>query len=150
LTRDRVTVPIGDYLAVEVSDRGVGIPPDKLEKVFEPIFTTKKTGDGTGLGLSTAYGIVKQTGGFIFVDSILGSGTTFVLYFPVVDIQPTAKIKKVATPSLPMLSHDEGVILLVEDEAPVRAFASRALRLRGFTVLEADSGVMTESGVSGI
>lgn len=137
--RDRVIVPAGDYLTVQVSDRGIGIPPDKLEKVFEPFFTTKKTGDGTGLGLSTAYGIVKQTGGFIFVDSIVGSGTTFILYFPILDVQPIAKVKQTLTPSLPALTHDEGIILLVEDEAPVRAFASRALRLRGFTVLEADS-----------
>ena len=139
LTRDRVTVSAGDYLTVQVSDEGVGISPDKLEKVFEPFFTTKKTGDGTGLGLSTAYGIVKQTGGFIFVDSIVGSGTTFILFFPTLDVQPIAKVKQALVPNLPALSHDEGVILLVEDEAPVRAFASRALRLRGFTVLEADS-----------
>jgi two-component system cell cycle sensor histidine kinase/response regulator CckA len=139
LTRDRVTVSAGDYLTVQVSDEGVGISPDKLEKVFEPFFTTKKTGDGTGLGLSTAYGIVKQTGGFIFVDSIVGSGTTFILFFPTLDVQPIAKVKQALVPNLPALSHDEGVILLVEDEAPVRAFASRALRVRGFTVLEADS-----------
>jgi two-component system cell cycle sensor histidine kinase/response regulator CckA len=139
LTRDRVTVPAGDYLTVEVSDKGTGIPPDKLGKVFEPFFTTKKTGDGTGLGLSTAYGIVKQTGGFIFVDSIVGTGTVFRLYFPVLDIMPSKKSLPRRTSSPPVISHEEGVILLVEDEAPVRAFASRALRLRGFTVLEADS-----------
>lgn len=139
LTRDRVTMPAGDYVTVQVSDDGTGIAPDKLEKVFEPFFTTKRTGEGTGLGLSTAYGIIKQTGGFIFADSILGTGTTFTLYFPVMEVRATAAPKPV-TPDVPPLGkHEDGVILLVEDEAPVRAFASRALRLRGYTVLEAES-----------
>ncbi|WP_300032312.1 ATP-binding protein [uncultured Roseobacter sp.] len=139
LERDRVSVPPGKYVTVRVSDDGTGIPPDKLQKVFEPFFTTKRTGEGTGLGLSTAYGIIKQTGGYIFVDSTVGNGTTFTLYFPVMEetsikaVAPREVIKK------PVAKHGDGVILLVEDEAPVRAFASRALRLRGYTVLEADS-----------
>lgn len=140
LLRDRVTVPAGQYVTVQVNDDGEGIPSDKLQKVFEPFYTTKRTGEGTGLGLSTAYGIVKQTGGFIFVDSVLGAGTSFSLYFPVLEAQPLppprASIPK--TERSP-IKHDDGVILLVEDEAPVRAFASRALRLRGYTVLEAES-----------
>ena len=82
LKRDRATVPAGKYVVVKVSDQGVGIAPDKINKVFEPFYTTKRTGEGTGLGLSTAYGIVKQTGGFIFVDSVPGNGTCFILYFP--------------------------------------------------------------------
>ncbi len=82
LKRDRATVPAGNYVVVKVSDQGVGIAPDKINKVFEPFYTTKRTGEGTGLGLSTAYGIVKQTGGFIFVDSVPGNGTCFTLYFP--------------------------------------------------------------------
>lgn len=139
LERDRVRVPPGRYVTVQVSDDGVGIPPDKLQKVFEPFFTTKRTGEGTGLGLSTAYGIIKQTGGYIFVDSTVGSGTCFTLYFPVLDsaevVAPAPREDKPA----PVAKHGDGVILLVEDEAPVRAFASRALRLRGYTVLEADS-----------
>ncbi|WP_432817435.1 ATP-binding protein [Sulfitobacter sp. JB4-11] len=139
LNRDRAKVPAGDYVTVQVCDDGTGIAPDKLEKVFEPFFTTKRTGEGTGLGLSTAYGIIKQTGGFIFADSIPGSGTTFTLYFPVMEI-PKDRPAKTAKPGLqPLAKHEDGVILLVEDEAPVRAFASRALRLRGYTVLEADS-----------
>jgi len=138
LSRDRATVPAGEYVTVKVGDKGIGIPPDKLPKVFEPFYTTKRTGEGTGLGLSTVYGIIKQTGGYIFVDSVVESGTTFTLYFPAFDggreeapvpIQPRA----------PAPAHGEGVVLLVEDEAPVRAFASRALRLRGYTVLEAES-----------
>ncbi|MEE4187262.1 MAG: ATP-binding protein [Roseobacter sp.] len=139
LTRDRVTVPAGQYVTVRVSDEGVGIPSDKLQKVFEPFYTTKRTGEGTGLGLSTAYGIIKQTGGYIFVDSTIGHGTCFTLYFPVLDheIQAPKKVPKEATKV--QSKRGDGVILLVEDEAPVRAFASRALRLRGYTVLEADS-----------
>ncbi|WP_261368286.1 ATP-binding protein [Pseudosulfitobacter koreensis] len=138
MTRDRVTVPGGQYVAVRVVDRGIGIAPDKLQKVFEPFFTTKSTGEGTGLGLSTAYGIVKQTGGFIFVDSTEGEGTCFTLLFPVLEGAPLPVERAVALAAPASPSHGDGVILLVEDEAPVRAFASRALRLRGYTVLEAD------------
>ena len=139
LTRDQVSVPSGQYVTVTVSDDGSGIPPDKLQKVFEPFFTTKRTGEGTGLGLSTAYGIIKQSGGFIFVDSTLGAGTAFTLYFPVMADQEPAKPQTKRAATQTRSKHEDGVILLVEDEAPVRAFASRALRLRGYTVLEADS-----------
>ncbi len=139
LLRDRVTVPAGEYITVQVSDTGVGIPPDKLQKVFEPFFTTKRTGEGTGLGLSTAYGIIKQSNGFIFVDSIVDRGTTFILYLPVYETRPVKAQSAPKVPTAQVQPHEHGVILLVEDEAPVRAFASRALRLRGYTVLEADS-----------
>ena len=140
LERDNVTVPDGSYVAVRVIDEGIGIPRDKLQKVFEPFYTTKRTGEGTGLGLSTAYGIVKQTGGFIFVDSEVGSGTCFTLMFPARESVATSQLE---VREIGKILHEpkrgDGVILLVEDEAPVRAFASRALRLRGYTVLEADS-----------
>jgi two-component system cell cycle sensor histidine kinase/response regulator CckA len=140
LLRDRATVPPGEYVSVKVRDEGTGIAPDKLQKIFEPFFTTKRTGEGTGLGLSTAYGIVKQTGGFIFVDSVPGHGTEFTLYFPAHDGEATADpVPEPAPPPAPARAGD-GVVLLVEDEAPVRAFASRALRLQGYTVLEAGSG----------
>lgn len=138
MQRDRVTVPEGQYVTVRVVDQGTGIAPDKLQKVFEPFFTTKRTGEGTGLGLSTAYGIVKQTGGFIFVDSTEGQGTCFSLLFPVLEGASMPAVKATVPATLQAPSHGDGVILLVEDEAPVRAFASRALRLRGYTVLEAD------------
>ncbi len=139
-TRDRAVVPPGQYVSVKVADGGCGIAPDKLQKVFEPFYTTKRTGEGTGLGLSTAYGIVKQTGGFIFVDSTVGSGTCFTLLFPVHDSTTPAEVQPKEVETTGPARHGEGVILLVEDEAPVRAFASRALRLRGYTVLEAESG----------
>jgi len=161
LERDRAAVPRGDYVVIKVRDEGCGIPQDKLTKIFEPFFTTKRTGEGTGLGLSTVYGIVKQTGGFIFVDSVVGSGSTFTLMFPAYTGSATAAAappRAFAAPGLPVPTHTrpqlpgpgaagvapvlrkgEGVVLLVEDEAPVRAFASRALRMRGYTVLEADS-----------
>jgi len=139
IERDRAVIPAGDYVVISVTDQGIGIEKDRLPKIFEPFYTTKRTGEGTGLGLSMAYGIVKQTGGYIFADSVVGSGTDFTLYFPA-----TARISAVApgTPAdtpKPTHSHSGGVVLLVEDEAPVRAFASRALKMRGYTVLEAES-----------
>jgi two-component system cell cycle sensor histidine kinase/response regulator CckA len=138
LLRDRASVPAGDYTVIRVIDRGTGIAPENLPKIFEPFFTTKRVGEGTGLGLSMVYGIVKQSGGFIFVDSELGQGATFTLYFPVFDGEDPkpAALEARREP----LRQGEGVVLLVEDEAPVRAFAGRALRLRGYTVLEAASG----------
>ena len=235
LERDRATVPAGDYVTIRVTDQGSGIPPDRLGKIFEPFYTTKKAGQGTGLGLSMAYGIVKQTGGFIFVDSAPGSGSCFTLYFPVCQreeangmrVEPAPAPLRLVDPvpgnaraqepdqasrrvpdtrplfvhrrdpapaeapavaaaretgtlllepdaethdadaevverltravavsgnggisadpgSLPAPTHNPapaegGIVLLVEDEAPVRAFAARALRMRGFTVLEAES-----------
>jgi two-component system, cell cycle sensor histidine kinase and response regulator CckA len=135
LKRDRATVPAGDYTVIRVIDHGTGIPEHQLRQIFEPFFTTKRIGEGTGLGLSMAYGIMKQSGGFIFVDSVLGQGTVFSLYFPVFDgteaVAPALELRKVTA------KQGQGVILLVEDEASVRAFASRALSLRGYTVLEA-------------
>ncbi|MCV6594819.1 MAG: ATP-binding protein [Silicimonas sp.] len=134
--RDHARLAPGAYVVIEVEDTGVGIPADVLSKIFEPFYTTKKTGEGTGLGLSTAYGIVKQTGGYIFCDSEVGRGTKFTLYF-----RATQKVEAeapVEAPKEERMAPGDGVVLLVEDEAPVRAFAARALRLRGYTVVEAD------------
>ncbi len=136
LKRDRATVPAGDYTVIRVVDHGVGIPEHQLRQIFEPFFTTKRIGEGTGLGLSMAYGIVKQSGGFIFVDSVVGVGTTFSLYFPVFEGAEEAQAPEARRVTA---RQGEGVVLLVEDEASVRAFASRALTLRGYTVLEAAS-----------
>ncbi|MTH34818.1 response regulator [Paracoccus limosus] len=134
----RATLPPGDYVRVQVRDQGCGIAPDELIKIFEPFYTTKRTGEGTGLGLSTAYGIVKQTGGYIFCDSTLGEGSTFSLFFPAHDKDeasaPAPEPQRVVAH---VRREQEATVLLVEDEAPVRAFASRALKLQGFNVLEA-------------
>ena len=82
--RDDVDILSGQYVAIELTDEGTGMPKHVRDKIFEPFYTTKKTGEGTGLGLSTAYGIIKQTGGYIFVDSTVDQGTTFSLLLPVV------------------------------------------------------------------
>lgn len=137
MSRDRAVVEPGEYVQIQVTDMGVGIRPDRLDKIFEPFFTTKNVGEGTGLGLSTAYGIVKQMGGFIFVDSEEGAGTTFTLLLPrAVEKQEDQTPMQLENKTPDMTG--SGVILLVEDEAPVRAFGSRALQMRGYQVIEAD------------
>jgi two-component system cell cycle sensor histidine kinase/response regulator CckA len=129
-----------DYVLIEVTDTGTGMPPEVMEKVFEPFFSTKEVGKGTGLGLSTVYGIVKQTGGYIYVDSRMGEGTTFRILLPRHIADPDEKPEEVAP--VPVSSDLTGSarILLVEDEEAVRAFAGRALTARGYTVFEAASG----------
>ena len=82
MRRGAEIMPAGNYVLIEVADTGVGIPKENLERIFEPFFSTKQLGSGTGLGLSTVYGIVKQTGGFIFVDSAPGEGAVFQIYLP--------------------------------------------------------------------
>jgi two-component system cell cycle sensor histidine kinase/response regulator CckA len=137
-------MPPGEYILCEVEDTGTGIPPEIRDKIWEPFFSTKEVGKGTGLGLATVYGFVKQTGGFIFCDSEVGKGTIFRMYLP--------RHKDVAAAQATEVKDEEkkeakradltgkGTILLVEDEDAVRSFASRALKSRGYTVLEADSG----------
>lgn len=130
-----------DYVAIEVEDNGHGIPADLKEKIFEPFFTTKEVGKGTGLGLAMVYGIVKQTGGYVFYDSIVGEGTVFRILLP--RYVPVAGEEE-ATKEAPQKSSADltghGTILLVEDEEAVRAFGARALTARGYTVLEAATG----------
>jgi len=140
VSRDRVVVEPGQYVSVTVSDQGCGIAADKLQKISEPFYTTKRTGEGTGLGLSTVYGIVKQSGGYIFVDSEVAKGTKFTLLLPASAANLPPVLMPVARPPKPTREVRENVILLVEDEATVRTFAARALQLRGFKVIEACSG----------
>jgi two-component system cell cycle sensor histidine kinase/response regulator CckA len=147
-------MPAGDYVYVDVTDTGTGIPPEILEKIFEPFFTTKPVGQGTGLGLSTVYGIVKQTGGFVYCTSIVGVGTTFHILLPrhVETAAEKAEARQEAQPQATDLT-GSATILLVEDEEAVRAFGKRALMSRGYTVHEAGSGtealaVMEETGGS--
>ncbi len=134
-------MPPGDYVLIEVSDTGHGIAPEHMAKIFDPFFTTKAVGAGTGLGLSTVYGIIKQTGGFIQVESPPGQGAVFRIFLP--RHQPTAAEMSVARGDERGASPDltgQGIVLLVEDEDAVRAFATRALRNKGYTVIEASSG----------
>ena len=133
------TMPAGEYVLVEVSDTGMGIPQENLVKIFEPFFTTKKVGQGTGLGLSTVYGIIKQTGGFIFPESAVGRGAIFRIYLPRHDAPLEAREKPTGEPRGQRDLTGKGIVLLVEDEAPVRRFASRALENKGYTVLAAES-----------
>jgi two-component system cell cycle sensor histidine kinase/response regulator CckA len=135
------TIPPGDYVLIEVTDSGHGIAPENMAKIFDPFFTTKAVGAGTGLGLSTVYGIIKQTGGFIHVESAPGEGACFRLYLP--RHKPTADDLPASRDDARPDSRDltgQGLVLLVEDEDAVRAFAARALRNKGYTVIEAASG----------
>jgi two-component system, cell cycle sensor histidine kinase and response regulator CckA len=137
-------MPPADYVLVEVSDTGTGIPPEVIDKIFEPFFTTKEVGKGTGLGLSTVFGIVKQSNGYIYVDSTVGKGSRFQVFLPRYLPQPDEVEEAPAPEQARKPAADltgQGVILLVEDEDPVRAVNARALTARGYTVLEAASGV---------
>ncbi len=132
----------GDYVAIEVEDFGHGIAPEVKDKIFEPFFTTKEVGKGTGLGLAMVYGIVKQTGGYVFCSSALGKGTVFTILLPRYipdETQASRFIEQAAAPPADLTGH--GTILLVEDEEAVRAFGARALASRGYTVLQAASGI---------
>lgn len=140
IERYEVVVP-DKYILIEVEDNGCGIPADNLNKIFEPFFTTKEVGQGTGLGLATVYGIVKQTGGFVFVESEVGQGTTFLLLLKAHEGEGAAseQEQKPADADAQDLT-GKGTILIVEDEDPVRMFARRALENKGYNVMEADSG----------
>ncbi|MCK5744821.1 MAG: response regulator, partial [Oricola sp.] len=134
----------GDYVMIEVEDSGTGIAPDVLEKIFEPFFTTKEVGKGTGLGLSMVYGIIKQTGGYIYADSEVGKGTTFRIFLPRhVASENDVPLIKAETPEVEKKRDLSGTatVLLVEDEDAVRMGGVRALTSRGYTVHEASSGV---------
>ncbi|MDE2376719.1 cell cycle histidine kinase CckA [Bradyrhizobium sp.] len=147
-------MPAAEYVRIEVADTGTGIPADIRDKIFEPFFSTKEVGKGTGLGLSTVYGIVKQTGGFIYVDSEPGKGTSFHIFLPRHRAEPETQVEATAAatgaaarevqpveakPRADMTG--QGTILLVEDEEGLRALNARGLRSRGYTVVEAENGV---------
>jgi two-component system, cell cycle sensor histidine kinase and response regulator CckA len=145
-------MPTADYVRIDISDTGTGIPPDIVDKIFEPFFSTKEVGKGTGLGLSTVYGIVKQTGGFVYVDSVPGEGTSFRIFLPrhrpELDAQPEAqaaagasKDAAIAPPKPRPDLTGQGTILLVEDEDGLRSLNARGLRSRGYSVIEASNGI---------
>jgi two-component system cell cycle sensor histidine kinase/response regulator CckA len=138
------TIPPGRYVMIEVSDTGVGIPEDLLSRIFDPFFTTKRERGGHGLGLSTVHGIVRQSGGFLAVESEVGQGTRFRIYLPRWDEQDAVDIPTVPVAAPPPEARTpeaaRQTILLVEDEEPVRRLAERSFRRRGWEVLAADSG----------
>jgi two-component system cell cycle sensor histidine kinase/response regulator CckA len=140
-------MPAADYVRIDVADTGTGIPADIVDKIFEPFFSTKEVGKGTGLGLSTVYGIVKQTGGFVYVDSEAGKGTAFHIFLPRHRPELEAQSETSAakdTSAEPKPKPDltgQGTILLVEDEDGLRSLNARGLRSRGYSVIEAANGV---------
>jgi PAS domain S-box-containing protein len=128
----------GRYVALQVRDTGIGMDDDTKARIFEPFFTTKPPGQGTGLGLSTVYGIVKQSGGYIAVDSAQNAGTTFTILLPRV-FEASEVIVPATQPDAPTAT-SRGTVLLVEDEAAVREATKRMLRKYGFEVIEAKHG----------
>src|SRR3982074_596219 len=143
-------MPAADSVRIDVADTGTGIPADIVDKIFEPFFSTKEVGKGTGLGLSTVYGIVKQTGGFIYVDSEANQGTSFHIFLPrhhpALEVQPDAAAANGAArePAEAKPRTDltgQGTILLVEDEEGLRSLNARGLRSRGYSVIEASNGI---------
>ena len=133
----------GEVAMIEVADNGPGIPPDVIPNIFEPFFTTKPVGEGTGLGLATVYGIVKQADGWIYVESPAGKGTVFRIFLPVY-VPPVGAVPApepvAAKPQVPRDLSGAGRILFVEDEDAVRGVAARLLRARGYEVIEAADG----------
>jgi len=137
LVERRHRLPPGDYACLAVTDSGAGMDESTQAHLFEPFFTTKEVGKGTGLGLATVYGIVKQSGGYIWVYSEPGRGTTVRVYLPRV---PGAAEPPLPAPELPALRGGHETVLLVEDAAPVRTLARRSLEACGYTVLDAADG----------
>ncbi len=127
----------GSYVALQVKDSGLGMDQRTSEQIFEPFFTTKEKGKGTGLGLATVYGIVKQSGGCIWVDSVLGEGTTFDVLFPRID----GAVPVTQSDNVPLgLARGEETILLIEDESALRAVTRILLNRMGYKVLDAEDG----------
>jgi PAS domain S-box-containing protein len=132
-------LPAGFYAELTVSDTGVGIPPEVQSRIFEPFFTTKEVGRGTGLGLSTVFGIVTQSNGHLAVTSAPGTGTSFKIFLP---IQPFTELDdRTSSQTVPTAVAGGETILLVEDSAPVRGLARRVLEKQGYAVIEACDGV---------
>ncbi|MCP4849257.1 MAG: response regulator [Verrucomicrobiaceae bacterium] len=129
----------GDYVAISVEDEGSGMPPDILSKIFEPFFTTKEQGKGTGLGLATSYGIVKQHGGWISCDSEVGKGTKFQIFLPRKDVLCRPASPEPVTHEVPGKGNE--TLLLVDDEVGVRRVAEGVLKHHGYEILSAEDGM---------
>jgi CheY-like chemotaxis protein len=127
----------GSYVTIAVTDTGPGIDPETRSRIFEPFFTTKEPGKGTGLGLAMVYGIVKQSGGAIDVDTALGRGTTFLIHLPAVD---AVNDPDSASDALPAAVAGPETLLVVEDELTVRTLLANTLRNKGYLVLDAANG----------
>jgi len=127
----------GRYVCVTVQDDGCGIAPEQMAKIFEPFFTTKEIGKGTGLGLATVYGIVKQHKGYITAQSTVGAGASFEVLLPYVDAPPEATVAP-APVQKPTSGH--GTILFVEDEVHIRELAKMFLESKGYRIIEAGNG----------
>lgn len=127
----------GEYVVFSISDTGIGMDDETMERIFEPFFTTKELGKGTGLGLATVYGIIKQSGGYVAVDSEKGKGSIFSVYMPKKSVPPVAAVKQ-ATPTPSQSGHE--TVLLVEDEKPLREIMSRAFQSKGYRVVVAKDG----------
>ena len=163
MARNLRDLPPGDLVEVEIADEGTGIPQEIIDKIFEPFFTTKEVGKGTGLGLSMVYGIVRQSGGYIYLESDVGKGTTFRILMPRHEEEALPAETDVASLAVDQagtgieagaasasggpekeprdLTGDSAVVLLVEDEEAVRRGGKRMLETRGYTVHEAGSGI---------
>jgi len=133
-----VSVPPGDYVVISVADTGVGIPEEIKARIFEPFFTTKEKGKGTGLGLATCYGIVEQSGGHIVFESEVGRGTTFRIYLPRLNAEPTCMDTSTRLEDLP---RGRETILVAEDDSAVREITVQVLANLGYTVLQAENGI---------
>ena len=142
IQRGHEVMSAGEYILIKVVDTGSGIAREDIGRIFEPFFSTKGVGEGTGLGLSTVYGIIRQSDGYIFVDSALGEGTSFSIYLPAFSAAEAEQFNQnlVTNQSVSPDLTGAGTILLVEDEDAVRLFGSRALRNKGYRVLEARDG----------
>jgi two-component system cell cycle sensor histidine kinase/response regulator CckA len=141
LTFGEDVMPLGNWTRIDITDTGTGIPPDVMARIFEPFFTTKDVGKGTGLGLATVHGIIRQSGGYLGVDSAVGKGTTFHIYLPVAAKEEQAAQTKTTAPEESEKDLTGSArILLVEDEDAVRAFSTRALTNKGYEVLTAENG----------
>jgi CheY-like chemotaxis protein len=135
-SKEHPPVQPGRYVMLAVTDTGTGIDKSVLPRIFDPFFTTKEVGKGTGLGLSIVYGIVKQSGGYIWVYSEPGQGTTFKLYFPTIALPVESPVARGESPFEP----DGQTVLIVEDEAMIRSNVRECLQQLGYRVLEAEHG----------